>query len=59
MLPANLVGLSSAAVPAGLVDGVPVGVLLTAKRFADEATLDAAAVVEAALGIDTPIDPQA
>jgi amidase len=55
--PANLLGLPSACVPAGLVDGVPVGVLLTGERFADDKTLDAAAVVEAALGLDTPIDP--
>src|SRR5262249_26334702 len=30
---ANVLGLPSAAVPAGLVDGVPVGVLLTGDRF--------------------------
>lgn len=55
--PANVLGLPSACVPAGLVDGVPVGVLLTADRFADEAALAAAEVVEAALGPTTPIDP--
>ncbi len=56
--PANLLGLPSACVPAGLVDGVPVGVLLTGDRFADDKTLDAAEVVEAALGLATPIDPK-
>jgi amidase len=56
--PANLLGLPSSCVPAGLVDGLPVGVLLTGDRFADDKTLDAAAVVEAALGLDTPIDPR-
>jgi amidase len=54
---ANVLGLPSACVPAGIVDGVPVGVLLTGDRFADDKTLDAAEVVEAALGLPTPIDP--
>jgi amidase len=56
--PANLLGLPSACVPAGLVDALPVGVLLTGDRFADDKTLDAAEIVEAALGLATPIDPQ-
>jgi amidase len=52
---ANVLGLPSACVPAGLVDALPVGVLLTGDRFADDKTLDAAEVVEAALGLDTPV----
>jgi amidase len=55
--PANVLGLPSACVPTGLVDGLPVGVLLTADRFADDKALDAAEVIEAALGLSTPIDP--
>ena len=57
VMPANVLGLPSACVPAGLVHGLPVGVLLTGDRFADDAALAAAAVVEAALGLATPIDP--
>jgi amidase len=55
--PANVLGLPSACVPAGVVDGLPVGVLVTGDRFADDKTLDAAEVIERALGLDTPIDP--
>jgi amidase len=54
---ANLLGLPSSCVPTGLVDGLPVGVLLTGDRFADDKTLDAAEVIETALGLATPIDP--
>lgn len=57
VMPANLLGLPSACVPAGLVDRLPVGVLLTGDRFSDDKTLDAAEVIEAALGLPTPIDP--
>jgi len=57
VMPANVLGLPSACVPAGLVAGLPVGVLLTADRFADALALDAAEVVEAACGLATPIDP--
>ena len=56
-MPANLLGLPSACVPAGLVEGLPVGVLLTGDRFADDKTLDVAEAVEAVLGLETPIDP--
>jgi amidase len=55
--PANVLGLPSAAVPVGVVDGLPVGAILTGDRFADDKTLDAAEIVEAALGLATPIDP--
>jgi amidase len=57
VMPANVLGLPSACVPAGLVDGVPVGVLLTADRFADDRALAAAEVIQATLGLATPIDP--
>jgi len=54
---ANVLGLPSACVPAGIVDGLPVGVLLTADRFADDKAMAAAEAVETVLGLDTPIDP--
>ena len=54
VLPANLLGLPAAVVPAGLADGLPVGAQLTGGRFADLAVLDAAQVVEDALGDDHP-----
>ena len=59
--PANLLGLPSACVPAGLDagSGLPVGVLLTGQRFREDLCLDAAEAVEARLGLDTPIDPRA
>ncbi len=60
VVPANLLGLPSACVPAGLdpVSGLPVGVLLTGRRMRDDECLDAAEAVEAKLALDTPIDPR-
>jgi len=59
VVPANLLGLPSACVPAGLdpASGLPVGVLLTGRRMRDDLCLDAAEAVEARLGLETPIDP--
>ncbi len=59
VLPANLLGLPSAAVPAGRdgATGLPIGVLLTGRRMRDDQCLDAAEAIEARLGLDTPIDP--
>jgi len=56
--PANVLGLPSACVPAGQVDGLPVGVLVNADRFRDHLTLDVAQAIEHALGTSTPIDPR-
>jgi amidase len=59
VMPANLLGLPSACVPAGRdVDtGLPIGVLLTGARWSDSLCLDAAEIVETALAPAVPIDP--
>jgi amidase len=59
VLPANLLGLPSACVPAGRdqATGLPIGVLLTGPRFREDLCLDAAEIIETRLGLDTPIDP--
>lgn len=46
----NLLGLPSAMVPTGLADDLPMGVQLVASRYREDVCLDAAAVVEMALG---------
>ncbi len=58
VVPANLLGLPSACVPAGLdADiGLPVGVLVTGPRFREDLCLDAAEAIEKRCGLDTPID---
>jgi amidase len=58
VLPANLLGLPAAVVPAGVVDGLPVGAQFTGNRFADLVVLAAAQGVEDAFGPITPIDPR-
>ena len=59
VVPANLLGLPSACVPAGkdAATGLPIGVLLTGQRNREDLCLDAAEVVEARQGLHTPIDP--
>lgn len=59
VMPANLLGLPSACVPAGrdAATGLPIGVLINGPRFRDDACLDAAEAIEARLGLATPIDP--
>ena len=57
VLPMNLLGLPAAVVPAGLADGLPVGVQVVGDRFTDLRCLAIAEQVEAALGVLTPIDP--
>lgn len=57
--PANLLGLPSACVPAARdpQSGLPIGVLLTGRRFREDQCLDAAEAVERLRAVHTPIDP--
>ncbi|MEA2896438.1 MAG: amidase [Bradyrhizobium sp.] len=59
MVPANLLGLPSACVPAGRDEGtgLPIGVLVTGGRLREDLCLEAAEAIEARLGLATPIDP--
>jgi amidase len=58
VMPGNALGLPSAAVPAGIVDGLPVGVLVTGALWHDLTCLNIAEQIEAAeLVPQTPIDP--
>jgi amidase len=59
VVPANLLGLPSACVPAGRDEatGVPIGVLVTGQRLREDLCLRAAEAIEARLGLATPIDP--
>jgi amidase len=57
ILPANLLGLPAAVVPAGIANGMPVGLQIIGDRFHDLACLSIAAMIEASVGVLTPIDP--
>ena len=59
VVPANLLGLPSACVPAGRDEatGLPIGVLITGPRLREDLCLEAAEAIEARLGVATPIDP--
>ncbi len=57
VLAANLFGSPAAIVPAGVSDGLPVGVQVAAWRYQDLVCLDVASAVDGAVGFPTPIDP--
>lgn len=54
----NLLGLPAVTVPAGTCGGLPQAVQVIGPRFREDICLDAAAVIEAATGPLTPIDPR-
>ena len=54
----NLLGLPAAAVPVGVIGGLPQGVQLIGDRFREDLCLDAAEAIERAIGTLTPIDPR-
>ncbi|HEX9066621.1 MAG TPA: amidase family protein, partial [Streptosporangiaceae bacterium] len=57
VMPANLLGTPAAVVPAGMADGVPVGVQVMGPRYTELRCLAVAEAIENRLGILTPIDP--
>lgn len=57
ILPGNLLGIPGVAVPAGVADGLPLGVQVYADLWRDDLALDAAQVIEDAIGTITPIEP--
>jgi amidase len=59
VVPANLLGLPSACVPAGrdAETGLPIGVIITGRRLREDLCLQATEAIEARLGVATPIDP--
>lgn len=57
VLPANLLGTPAAVVPAGMADGLPVGVQVMGNKYTDLRCLAVAGIIEQRLGPITPIDP--
>lgn len=55
VLPANLLGLPSAVVPAGMADGLPVGVQVMGTKYTELRLLAVAELIEARCGLPTPL----
>jgi amidase len=58
VIPINILGLPSCAVPVGCDDGLPQGVQLVGRRFREDLLLDAAQAVEDRAPVLTPIEPR-
>lgn len=58
VLPGNLLGLPCVVTPAGMCDDLPIGVQVMGARYTDLRCLSIAEQIEAALGLETPIDPR-
>lgn len=58
VLPANVLGLPAACVPTGVANGLPTGAQIIGDLFREDLCLDAAAAIEAHVGVLTPIDPR-
>ena len=54
---ANVLGIPAVITPAGVSDGLPVGVQVMGDRFNDLRCLTVAAEIESFVGVLTPIDP--
>ncbi len=54
----NALGLPAVALPVGIGDGLPQSVQVIGPRYREDLCIDAAAAVEARVGIITPIDPR-
>jgi amidase len=58
VVPINVLGMPSCAVPVGSDDGLPQGVQLIGARFREDLMLDAAQAIEDRAPVLTPIEPR-
>ncbi|MGE3178141.1 MAG: amidase [Vicinamibacterales bacterium] len=58
VVPVNILGLPSCAVPVGADEGLPQGVQLIGPRFSEDRLLDAAQAIEDRAPVITPIQPR-